>query len=60
MNMNEVFFIVIITLILYLSPLYVAWMNVNRFSITLDRIAIGFIWAYVMWLASVVGYLALN
>jgi len=58
--MNEAFFIIGITLILYLSPLYVAWINVNRFSITLDRIAIGFIWAYVMWLASVAGYLTLN
>ena len=49
-------FAIIGTVIFYHCPVCVAWLNVNRFSRKLDRLAVGFVWIYVIWLASLFIY----
>lgn len=44
-----------ITIILYHFPLWLAWVNVNRFSRKIDQVTVGAIWLYCGWLGWV-GY----
>lgn len=48
--------IIIITIVLYFLPLWLAWYNLNRFNCWFDRLAVCGHWIWTGWVVLLIDY----